>query len=219
MTKQRRVGAHPINRTAPFARNSAVKPPYNFVPLDDDKQFHPLMRRTQNRWIAPAQTPQSLPIHTEFLGSLDDVAEVLAQSTSGSLVAKMRKRFWPPRKHRHQRLTRLGQLGLQSGPGPLRRLEIRLFAGIDNGGALLSRRSHLSRTKLSLTQPRLQPLATLHRSPQYRLEAQRHRTLQHSAKLRDTMFRSLSRAHRLAMAPHAATDATARAEHRPLEQA
>ena len=132
-TKQRRIGDHPINRTPPNARNPAVKPTHNFVPLDEDKQTHPLMRRIQDRRIAPGQPPQILAIHAEFLRSLNDVAEVLAQSARRSLVAKMRKRCRPPRKHRHQRLTRLGQLGLQSGPRPPRRLKIRLITGIDNG--------------------------------------------------------------------------------------
>ena len=156
------------------------------------------MRRIQNRWIAPGQPPQILAIHAEFLRSLNDVAEMPAQSPRRSLVAQMRKRCGPPRKHRHQRLTRLGQLGLQSGPRPPRRLKIRLLTRIDNGFSF-PRRSHLSRTKLAFTQPRLKPRSPLHRAPQGRwLEPQWLVALKHGAKLRDPMLRTLPDAHRSA---------------------
>ena len=218
MTKQHRIRGHPINRTPPNARNPAVKPAYNFVPLDDDKKLHPLVRRLQDRRIAPGQPAKVLPTHAEILRSLNDVAEMLAQSAGRGLVAQMRKRCGPPRKHRHQRLTRLGQLGLQSGPGPPRRLKIRLITRIDNGFSF-PQRSHLSRTKLAFAQPRLKPRSPLHRSPQSRrLEPQRLLALQHGAQLRDPMRRTLPDAHRPGAPPRAATNTTATAGDRPLEQ-
>ncbi len=172
IAKQRRIGGHPVHRTPTNASNLARKPADNFVPLDEDKQTHPLMRCIQDRWIAPGQPSQILPIHAEFLRSLNDVAEVLTQSARRSLVAKMRKRCGPPRKHRHQRLPRLGQLGLQSGPRPPRRLKIRLITRISNGFSF-PRRPPLSHTKLAFAQRRLEPFATLQLAPQMRLKPQR----------------------------------------------
>ena len=90
ITKQHRIGEHPVHRTAPNARNSAVKPSYDFIPLDGEKQRHPIVRRIQDRWIAPGQPPQSLAIHPEVLGSLEDIAEMPAQSPRRLLVAQMR---------------------------------------------------------------------------------------------------------------------------------
>ncbi len=196
IAKQCRIGAHPINRATPNALNSAVNTADNFAPLDEDKQTHPLMRRIKDSGIAPGQPSQILTINAEFLRSLNDVAEMLTQGTSRSLVAKMRKRCRSLRKHRHQRLIRIGRLGLQSGPGPPRRLKIRLIAGIDNGFSLPSR-SRLSHTKLAFAQPRLKPLAPLHRAAQCRLKPQRPLALQHSAKLRNAMRRTLLDAHRI----------------------
>ena len=210
MTEQRRILAHPINRTAPNARNPAVKPTYDFVPLDDDKQLHPLVCCIKYSRICPRQPPQILPIHAELLRSPNDVAEVLTQSASRSLVAKMRKRRRPPRKHRHQRSTRLGQLGLQSGPGPPRRLKIRLATRIDNGFSF-PRRSHLSRTILAFSQRSLKPQTALHLAPQSRgLEPQRLFTLKHRAKFRNAMLGSLSDAHRISAWPNSAPLAATR---------
>ena len=84
MIGHHRVRKHPINRTLPNARNPAVKPAHGLGPHMVDKQTHPLMRRFQNTRIAPGQTTQILPIHAEFLRSLNDVAEVLAQARAAA---------------------------------------------------------------------------------------------------------------------------------------
>ena len=86
------VRKHPISRTLPNARNPAVKPAHGLAPHMVNKQTHPLVRRFQNTRIVPGQPPQILAIHAEFLCSLNDVAEMPAQSASRSLVAQMLKR-------------------------------------------------------------------------------------------------------------------------------
>ena len=103
-----RVREHPIDGTLPNTRNPAVEPAHGLAPHMLGKQLHPLVRSVQNRRIAPGQTPQILAIHAEIPGSLNDVAEMPAQSPRRLLVAQMRQRRRPLRKHRHQRSTRSG---------------------------------------------------------------------------------------------------------------
>jgi hypothetical protein len=88
-------------------------------------------------------------------------------------------------------------------------LKIRLVTWIDNCFSF-PRRPHLSRTKLSLTQPGLKPLAPLHLAPQSRwLEPQWLVALQYGAKLRDPMRGTLPRRKRYGAPEHATTLATA----------
>jgi hypothetical protein len=61
MIGHHRVREHPINRTPPNTRNSAVEPAHGLVPHMADKQIHPLMRRIQNERIVPGP-PQILAI-------------------------------------------------------------------------------------------------------------------------------------------------------------
>ncbi len=95
-------------------------------------------------------------------------------------------------------INRLGQLGLRSGPGPLRRHEIRLITRIDNSLKLLPRRSRLRHTELALAQRRLEARTPPHLTPKRRwLEPQGCFTLQHGAQLRNTMLGALPDAHRI----------------------
>ena len=208
IAKQRGVSSHPIHCTPTNTRFPAVKPADDFVPPNEDKQPHPLVRRIQDRRIVPGQPAKLRSRNAKLLRGRNHGAEVLAQSPRRSLVANVRKRGRPPRKHRHQRLARLGQLGLQSGPRPPRRLKIRLLAGIDNGFRF-PRRSHLSHTKLAFAQPRLKPRSPLHLAPQMRPESQRLRALKHGAKLRNPMLRALPGAHSIGPMPDNATPLTA----------
>jgi hypothetical protein len=201
---------HPINRTLPNARTLAVKPTRRLPPHTVDKHPHPFVRRIQNRRIAPRQPPQIPAIHVEILRSLNDVAEMLAESPRRLLVAQMRQRRRPLRKRRHQRSTRLGRLGLQSGPRPLGSLEIRLVARIfDNYG--FTRRPPMSRSELTFAQVRFKPLALLHRAPQGRwLEPQWRLALQHRAQLWNTKRSTLPDAQRITTWPNSTPPATTR---------
>ncbi len=78
ITKQPRIGEHPVHRAPPNAGGLAVKSPYDLVPPDGGKQSLALMRSVQDRRIAPDQPPQMLRIHTEILGRLFDSAETPA---------------------------------------------------------------------------------------------------------------------------------------------
>ena len=57
----------------------------------------------------------------------------LLKARAACLVAQMRQRCRPLRKHRHQRSTGSNNLGFDLGQGRFGGYEIRLIAGIDNG--------------------------------------------------------------------------------------
>ena len=121
IAKQPRVGEHPVHRTLTNTRNRTPEPGHNFIPPDEGKQTHPLMRRIEDRRIAPGQLPQIPVVNLEILSGPPKVAETPAQSPRRRLVAHMRQRCRPLRKCRHHQST--------AGAG---RREIRLVAGIGN---------------------------------------------------------------------------------------
>jgi hypothetical protein len=92
IAKQPRIGEHPVHRTPTNAGGVAHKPAHNFIPPEEGKQTHPLMRRVQNSRIAPDQPSQMLWIHAEILSSLFDGAKLPAQRPRRLLVAHMRQR-------------------------------------------------------------------------------------------------------------------------------
>jgi hypothetical protein len=166
------------------------------------------MRRIQDRWIAPGQTTQIPTIHAEILRSLSNVAEIPTQGARRSLVGQMRQRCRPLRKRRHPRSIRFRRL--RSGPGPLRPLEIRLLARIDNGFSV-PRRSPLSHAELTFAQSRLKPRTALHRAPQSRtLEPQRLLAFQHGFELRNATLRALPDAQCISARPNSAPRAATR---------
>jgi hypothetical protein len=176
------------------------------------------MRRVQNRRIVPGQPSQILAINAEFLGSLGDVAEMPAQRPSRSLIANMRERRRPLRKHRHQRSIRFRQLGLRSGPGALRRHEILLIAGIDDTCGF-TRRPPANDTKLRFAQRRLQPRTPLQLAPQRRgLEPRRHRAIQLRAKPQNATLSTLPAAHWISLVQQPPSTTTPRAQLLAVEQ-
>jgi len=92
-------------------------------------------------------------------------------------------------------INRLKQLRLRSGPGALRRHEIRLIARIGDGFSFPPT-SPPRHTKLAFAQRRLDARSPLHPAPQMRLEPQRLRAFEHGAQLRNAVLGALPDTHR-----------------------
>jgi hypothetical protein len=218
ITKQRRVGGHPVHRAPANARNRTHEPAHDLVPPNGENQTPALIRRIQDRRVAPDQPSQILAINAEFRGSLGDIAKMPAQRASRPLVGQMRQRYGPLRKRRHQRSIKFRQLRLRSGPWPLRSHEIRLIARIaDIYG--FTRRPPANDTKLRFAQRRLEPRTALHRAPQRRgLEPQWRLALQLRAKPRNATLSTLPAAHWTSFVQQPASAEAPRAQQLTVEQ-
>ena len=86
--EQPRIRRHTINSTPPIAPSPAVKPPYNFVPLDEDKQTHPFVRQSKIAGLLHVNLLRSVRVTPSSLAALRTSPKCLLKARAAASSVK-----------------------------------------------------------------------------------------------------------------------------------